>query len=280
VAESVYPGPLLAYGASLADVESAVLNIFDLMGTGQSGAGMDAVARQFGLSQEQAQRAFAALMPAFMLGLQRNAVTPNAFANLMSMMGPGPFTGSQAQSQGNEALGRLFGPPELTRQIAEQAAHWSGVSAQVLQQMMPILAAAVVGSLSNFSEAMRAHAAAGAATPDSGAAAAPYAAWAEMMRSFFNAASPAPQPSPAKPDAGEAANPWADMLRMMGGQPSGPTEPEPPPEPKPEALQPSSEAMQAAWSQALESGREAQAHYLASLQNIFDQFWGAGPGRR
>jgi hypothetical protein len=28
------------------------------------------------------------------------------------------------------------------------------------------------------------------------------------------------------------------------------------------------------------SGRDAQAQYLASLQNIFDQFWGAGPDRR
>jgi hypothetical protein len=195
-------------------------------------------------------------------------------------MGPGPFTGPQAQSQGNEALGRLFGPPELTRQIAEQAAHWSGVSAQVLQQMMPILAAAVVGSLSNFSEAMRAHAAAGAPAPASGAAAAPYAAWAEMMRSFFNAGSPAPPPAQPPAAGNDPTNPWADMLRTMSGQAGREPEPEPPPEAKPEVPQPSSEAMQAAWSQALESGREAQAQYLASLQNIFDQFWGAGPGRR
>jgi len=35
-----------------------------------------------------------------------------------------------------------------------------------------------------------------------------------------------------------------------------------------------------AWAQAMASGRDAQAQYLASLQNIFDQFWGAGPDRR
>jgi hypothetical protein len=70
------------------------------------------------------------------------------------------------------------------------------------------------------------------------------------------------------------------MLRTMSGQAGREPEPEPPPEAKPKAPQPSSGAMQAAWSQALESGREAQAQYLASLQNIFDQFWGAGPGRR
>ena len=47
---------------------------------------MDAAARQFGLSQAEAQRAFAALMPAFALGMQRNAADPAGFANLMRMM--------------------------------------------------------------------------------------------------------------------------------------------------------------------------------------------------
>ena len=119
-----------------------MLNFFDLLGAAQGGTGLDALARQFGLSQDQAQRAFAALMPAFALGLQRNAATPNAFSNLMQMMGSG--MPAEAQAQGKEALGQLFGPPELTRQVAEQASHWSGVSAQVLQQMMPIFAAALV----------------------------------------------------------------------------------------------------------------------------------------
>ena len=39
-------------------------------------------------------------------------------------------------------------------------------------------------------------------------------------------------------------------------------------------------ATMSAWAQAMASGRDAQAQYLASLQNIFDQFWGAGPDRR
>ena len=131
-----------------------MFTIFDLM---RPGAGMDAMARQFGLTQDQAQRATEALLPAFMLGLQRSAGNPNAFANLMGAMTPGaaaPST-SQPQAAGSQALGQLFGPPELTRQIAEQAAHWSGVSAQVMQQMMPIVAGAVIGGLSKFSEVMR-----------------------------------------------------------------------------------------------------------------------------
>ena len=83
----------MAYGGTLAARERALFNFFDLMRT-DGGLGMDAAARQFGLSQADAQRAFAALMPAFALGMQRNAADPAGFANLMRMMSP-PFAGAQ-----------------------------------------------------------------------------------------------------------------------------------------------------------------------------------------
>jgi hypothetical protein len=252
----------VAYGGSLAARERALFNIFDMMRTAQGGIGMDAVARQFGLSQEQAQRAFAALMPAFALGLQRSAADPAGFANLMRLMSP-PFAAPQAPppAQGGEALGQILGSAELTRRVAEQAAHWSGVSAQVLQQMMPIFAAALVGSLSQFSEVMRAQAAGGQPAAAAPTPADPYAAWAEMMRGFMAQAAPAAPPSPTS--AAAAAQPPREKEK-----------------PAQEAAPPPPEGGEAAWSQAMASGRDAQAQYLASLQNIFDQFWGAGPDRR
>jgi hypothetical protein len=244
-----------------------VFTIFDLM---RPGAGMDAMARQFGLTQDQAQRATEALLPAFMLGLQRSAGNPNAFADLMGAMTPGA---SQPQAAGSQALGQLFGPPELTRQIAEQAAHWSGVSAQVMQQMMPIVAGAVIGGLSKFSEVMRDQAASPPSTP--------YAAWADMMRTMLGgsgAAAPTPQAEPAAPPGGPSpVDAWADMIRTMTGQ--APVAPEPAPAAAPPQPKPEGETLQAAWSDALNTGRKAQEQYLATLQNIFDQFWGAPPGR-
>lgn len=269
--------------------ESVVFNIFELMSTAQGGAGMDAVARRFGLSQDQAQRTMAALMPAFALGLQRNAADPRGFANLVSMMTPGQTAlwdafSPQAKTQGEQVLGHLFGPPELTRQIAEQAAHWSGVSAQVVQQMMPIFAAALVGSLAKFSEVMRAQAAPAPSSPaPDNAAAQPFAAWAEMMRGMMGQAAP-PQKAAAEAKPGPSPNPWADMVRAMSGE--APVAPEPPPPPAPSLPSPEAPAgeagedLQAAWSDAIQKGREAQEQYLATLQNIFDKFLGAGAERR
>lgn len=266
-----------------------VFNIFELMSAAQGGAGMDALARQFGLSQEQARRTMAALMPAFALGLQRNAADPTGFASLLNMM-PGGSAGwdalsPQAKMQGEQALGRLFGPPELTRQVAEQAAHWSGVSAQVVQQMMPIFAAALVGSLAKFSEVMRAQAAPAPSSPPTpdNAAAQPFAAWAEMMRGMMGQAAPQPQKAEAEAKPGAGANPWADMVRAMSGEAPVAPEPSPPasspPSPEPTAGE-AGEDLQAAWSDAIQKGREAQEQYLATLQNIFDKFLGAGAERR
>jgi hypothetical protein len=253
-----------------------MLNIFDFMGAPPGG--LDAMARQFGLSQAQAQRAMEALMPAFALGFQRAAADPQAFTNLMNMFAAGQPTSSnegapqgQAQLQGDAALGQLFGSPELTRRVAEQAAHWSGIGAQVLQQMMPIFAAALVSALSKYSEIMRAEAA--RTSRDSTAKA--YALGAETSKTG------AETPTPADPFAA-----WSEIMRTMAAACAArPAEAEEPaPEPPPDAGKPapesSPEALGEAWSKAIEQGREAQAKYLTSLQNMFDQFWGAPPGRR
>ena len=42
-----------------------MLSLFDMMKQAQNGMAMDAFAKQFGLAQEQANQAMAALMPAF-----------------------------------------------------------------------------------------------------------------------------------------------------------------------------------------------------------------------
>jgi hypothetical protein len=276
-----------------------VFNVFEMMNAGQGNLGLDGLARQFGLSQEQATRAAAALLPAVFLGLQRSAADPNAFAKLMIDFNNGPFAAffnnpsqpvpRQAQAQSEQMLRQIFGSTDLTRRVAEQAATWSGVSAQIIQQIMPIMAAAAVGSLSRFSDIMRGEAAGRPSAPSPEATpplAQPFLAWLEMMRAMTPGAAPVPEkPAPERAPEASAApptatNPWADLaLAMMGLAPAAaaPPEPEREPEPQPEPI-PKQE--QDPLARMVDAGREAQRQYIASLQSIFDQFWGAGPNRR
>ncbi|RVD09042.1 DUF937 domain-containing protein, partial [Mesorhizobium sp. M2A.F.Ca.ET.029.05.1.1] len=47
-------------------------SLFDIFAQAQNGAGMQALAQQYGLSMQQTQAAVQALLPAFSQGLQRN----------------------------------------------------------------------------------------------------------------------------------------------------------------------------------------------------------------
>ena len=55
-----------------------MLPLFDMLTKAQDGKGMEMLARQFDLSQQQAQLAVEALLPAFSQGLKRNAPMKSA----------------------------------------------------------------------------------------------------------------------------------------------------------------------------------------------------------
>jgi hypothetical protein len=64
-----------------------VTNLFDILQSAQGGQAMENLARQFNLTQQQTQAAVEALLPAFSMGLKRQASDPAAMPNLFSMLG-------------------------------------------------------------------------------------------------------------------------------------------------------------------------------------------------
>ncbi|TPK62131.1 DUF937 domain-containing protein [Mesorhizobium sp. B2-4-15] len=131
--------------------------LFDMLTQAQNGNGMQALAQQYGLSMQQTQAAVAALLPAFSQGLQRNTADPYGLGAFMTAMASGQHAkyfedatrafSPQGVDEGNGILGHLFGSKELSRAVASQAAQASGVSQQILQQMLPAIASMVMGGL-------------------------------------------------------------------------------------------------------------------------------------
>ncbi|KAA3447333.1 hypothetical protein C7I87_27500 [Mesorhizobium sp. SARCC-RB16n] len=131
--------------------------LFDMLTQAQNGNGMQALAQQYGLSMQQTQAAVAALLPAFSQGLQRNTADPYGLGAFMTAMASGQHAkyfedatrafSPQGVEEGNGILGHLFGSKDLSRAVASQAAQASGVSQQVLQQMLPAIASMVMGGL-------------------------------------------------------------------------------------------------------------------------------------
>jgi hypothetical protein len=123
----------------------------------RNGEAMRQMTQQFGISTEQTEKAMEALMPAFSEALKRNTANPVDFMKFMQAMAGGyhanyfehpdlAFSGS-GLSDGNAILGHLFGSKEVSRAIAANAAHMSGLSQSILKQMLPALAPMILGGL-------------------------------------------------------------------------------------------------------------------------------------
>ncbi|MGJ3263885.1 MAG: DUF937 domain-containing protein [Salinarimonas sp.] len=226
-------------------------NLFDLMRTAQGGAAFDNFANAFGLSLEETQKAVAALVPAFAMGLQRSAATPEAMDALVRMMASGAFAGAytdpktafsqRSRDTGADALTKMFGSPDYVQRVSEQAAALSGVAGEATGRMLPILASTLMDGMA-------------------------------QMGAQMNAAGAAAKPA-AKPTAPPASNPWEDMFASMMGAPPKPA-PEPEPTPAPGDPQAAAEAAFDAYRKLIDAGREMQDAQIAMMRMMMEGFWG------
>jgi hypothetical protein len=122
---------------------------------------MELLAKQFNLSQQQAQLALEALLPAFSQGLKRNTSDPYGLGDFLNAMASGQHAkyfedagkafSQQGADEGNGILSHLFGSKDLSRAVAAQAAQATGIGQQVLQQMLPVIASMIMGGLAKQS---------------------------------------------------------------------------------------------------------------------------------
>ena len=184
-------------------------NLYDVLGDAQNGDAMAELSREFGLSAQQTQAAVAALLPAISMGLKRATATPEGLGDLLALMGAQPalhgmFDDPQAafsrdgRAAGNEALARMFGSPDASRAIADQAQQLSGISSTILKKLLPVLAGLIISSLMRSGSGKAAPSAPQPA-PDQGGG------LGDILRQIFKqgapesdgpATSPAPQTAP------------------------------------------------------------------------------------
>jgi hypothetical protein len=174
-------------------------NLYDILASAQHGDALTELSDQFGLTPQQTQAAVAALLPAISLGLKRATETPEGLADLLATMGtkgelfamyddPRAAFSRQGRDAGNAVLAKMFGTPDASRAIADQAQQFSGgsVTSSILKKLLPVLVGMIISGL---------------------------------MRSGSGKASPAPAPQPAPQQDG--GNILGDILREIFGQGAG-----------------------------------------------------------
>jgi hypothetical protein len=195
-----------------------------LTDTLQQMGGLQSMARELGVSEQQAAVGAEALIPAILGGFKRQAQAHRSgldgLGGLLQQLGGGALLDEVLAppatdvSRGNDVLGQIFGSPEVSRTVAQHAAGRSGLDASLLKRMLPMLAMLVAGFIS------RQHSA--AAAPD----AAPSAHGQDLLGGLLGSLLGSGAPAGAMPggtsglgallDLNGDGNPLDDILKVAG----------------------------------------------------------------
>lgn len=117
--------------------------------------GLQSMARELGVSENEAQSGANALLPAILGGFQKQAQAQPAglegLGGLLGQLGGGGLLDNVLSPQptdvgrGNEVLGQIFGSKDVSRTVAQDASTRSGLDPALLKKMLPILAMLVAG---------------------------------------------------------------------------------------------------------------------------------------
>lgn len=135
------------------------MNMLEILMQAQGGQNASALAQRFGLDQSQTQKAMGALLPAILGGFKQKAQQGGGIEDLLgSVLGggqrhqsyiddPAAIESDAAIGDGNDLLGQIFGSKDVSRQVAGQAAQSTGIDANVLKKMLPVIAAMAAGAM-------------------------------------------------------------------------------------------------------------------------------------
>ena len=137
------------------------MNLVDLLMSAGGNAAIGQLGSRFGLDQQQTQAALQHLVPALGGGLQRNIASEGGIEGLLGALAGGNHSryiddpsllgADETIQDGNGILGHLLGSKDVSRQVASRASAETGIGADILKQMLPVVATMVMGSLSKQS---------------------------------------------------------------------------------------------------------------------------------
>ncbi len=136
----------------------AGMNLLDMIMSAQNGGAIEQAGAQAGLNPQQAQSAVMALLPAISSALKNNTRSPQGLGGLLSALqggnheqyieNPQMLGRPETVQDGNAILGHLFGSKDVSRAVASHASQKSGIGADLLKKMLPLVATMAMGSLS------------------------------------------------------------------------------------------------------------------------------------
>ncbi len=258
-----------------------MFDLAKLIQAAYGGEAAGAMARQFGLSLEQGQKAYEALLPAFAMGLNKTFASPPDFTAFLTTLtqnaqalgsagNPMAALSKAGLEAGQDMVKRLFGSDDLATAIAGQTARFAGMGQETMQALMPAFAALMAGSLAQpnaakenpFLQWMSAFAPAPRAPSN------PLEAMQAMMNQFAQAANGQSR------TADLAANMSALNQSLAGMAKANPfLAPFLPKEPERRPLgEETAAAMSQTFTKMFQAGLDAQEQQLKQLEELFARY--------
>jgi hypothetical protein len=202
-------------------------NLYDVLADAEDGQAMARLGREFRLTPQQTEAAVTALLPAISSGLKRSTATPEGLGNLFAVMGsqqdlrtmyddPELAYAPAGRAAGNDVLSTIFGGPDVSRAVADQAQQFSGVGSGTLKKMLPVLAGILISALMGGKPGK-------AAAPQMPSSPGAGGNLGDVLGQIFGRTAPAPagtSPSPQSPQAAPAPAPFP-IPTGSGEQPGG-----------------------------------------------------------
>jgi hypothetical protein len=117
--------------------------------------GLQSMAKELGVSENQAASGAEALIPAILGGFKKQAQSQSSglegLGSLLGQLGGGGLLDEVLAPQptnvnrGNDVLGQIFGSRDVSRAVAQNAASQTGLDPGLLKKMLPMLAMLVAG---------------------------------------------------------------------------------------------------------------------------------------
>lgn len=134
------------------------MNLLEMLMNAGGQAAVGQMGQRFGMDENQTMSVVQALLPALGAGIQRNVGNEGGIESLLGALTGGNHAqyldqpelmqSAETTADGNGILGHLFGSKEVSRQVANNASAQTGVGADVIKQMLPLVATMVMGGLS------------------------------------------------------------------------------------------------------------------------------------
>ena len=122
------------------------------------GAAVQQLAASHGLSGGQVESVLSQLVPALAGGFSQETEREGGLDGLLNALAsgrhqqyvedPAALAAPQTVDDGNGILGHIFGNKEVSREVASRAAMSTGVGADIIKKMLPMVAALAMGAMS------------------------------------------------------------------------------------------------------------------------------------